>query len=33
MAHGDDETPVEYVCELGHLRAAQFQLVGSSSQE
>lgn len=23
--HGDDETPVEYVCELGRLRAAEFQ--------
>lgn len=23
--HGDDETPVEFVCELGKLRAAQFQ--------
>jgi radical SAM protein with 4Fe4S-binding SPASM domain len=33
MVNGDDETPVEYVCELGHLRAAQFDLVGLSSQE
>jgi radical SAM protein with 4Fe4S-binding SPASM domain len=23
LAHGDDETPVEYVCEIGRLRAAQ----------
>jgi len=23
--HGDDETPVEYVCKLGRLRAAEFQ--------
>jgi radical SAM protein with 4Fe4S-binding SPASM domain len=23
MAHGDDETPVEYVCEIGRLRAAE----------
>jgi radical SAM protein with 4Fe4S-binding SPASM domain len=23
MAHGDDETPVEYICELGRLRAAE----------
>jgi sulfatase maturation enzyme AslB (radical SAM superfamily) len=23
LAHGDDETPVEYVCEMGRLRAAQ----------
>jgi hypothetical protein len=21
--HGDDETPVDYVCEIGRLRAAQ----------
>jgi radical SAM protein with 4Fe4S-binding SPASM domain len=28
MAHGDNETPVEYVCELGHLRAAQLHLTG-----
>jgi radical SAM protein with 4Fe4S-binding SPASM domain len=25
--HGDNETPVDYVCELGRLRAAQFQAV------
>ncbi len=25
--HGDDETPVEFVCELGRLRAAQYQRV------
>lgn len=25
VVHGDDETPVEYVCELGRLRAAQAQ--------
>ena len=31
-AHGDDETPAEYVCELGRLRGAQFELVGLSSQ-
>jgi hypothetical protein len=23
LVHGDDETPVDYVCEMGHLRAAQ----------
>lgn len=23
MVHGDDETPVEYVCEVGHLRAVE----------
>lgn len=23
MVHGDDETPVEYICEIGRLRAAQ----------
>jgi radical SAM protein with 4Fe4S-binding SPASM domain len=23
MVHGDDETPVDYVCEIGRLRAAQ----------
>ena len=25
--HGDDETPVDFVCELGHMRAAQIQRV------
>jgi radical SAM protein with 4Fe4S-binding SPASM domain len=33
MVHGDGETPVEFVCELGHLRAAQFHLAGSQSRE
>jgi radical SAM protein with 4Fe4S-binding SPASM domain len=31
MVHGDNETPVEFVCELGHLRAAQLHLSGSQS--
>lgn len=29
LVHGDDETPVEFVCELGRLRAAQFDLADS----
>ena len=29
MVHGDDETPVEFVCELGRLRAAQVPLSNS----
>jgi radical SAM protein with 4Fe4S-binding SPASM domain len=33
LAHGDDETPVEYVCELGRLRAAgTVASVGASLQ-
>jgi radical SAM protein with 4Fe4S-binding SPASM domain len=33
VVHGDAETPVDFVCELGHLRAAQFEFVGSLSKE
>ena len=31
--HGDDETPVDYVCELGKKRAAQFAAVLESRGE
>jgi radical SAM protein with 4Fe4S-binding SPASM domain len=31
MVHGDNETPVEFVCELGRLRAAEFHLRGLQS--
>jgi radical SAM protein with 4Fe4S-binding SPASM domain len=31
MVHGDDEMPAEFACELGRLRAAQFELSGTQS--
>lgn len=30
LAHGDDETPVDYICEIGHLRAAQIIPIAGS---
>jgi hypothetical protein len=33
LVHGDDETPVEYMCELGRLRAAQTVLSAGASPQ
>jgi radical SAM protein with 4Fe4S-binding SPASM domain len=33
LAHGDDETPVDYVCEMGRLRAAQMVGLALNSPE
>jgi len=33
LAHGDDETPVDYMCEMGHLRAAQVTVSAGAGLE